>query len=501
MRTVPTLWKANAIVFMSSFCVMVIELIASRILAPYIGVSLYTWTSIIGIILAGIALGNYLGGKIADRRPSPLVLAATFFVGSLATVAILPATAVVTSADWFDSLPVMWNFTLKTFSIFFLPAVILSMVSPMVIKLTLADLGQTGGVVGTIYAYSTAGSILGTFMTGFFFILWFGTHMIVWLAAATLMATGVIAYISWRIPGRWRLSFKNLLTWTTAIVIVAISLVLFQARESWEESYTRESNYYAINVFDVGDNVKVLYLDNFDQGYTIPNQPTILIYAYLKVFKEIVGYLAQKNPAPRILHLGGGAYCFPRYMERVYPESINEVVEIDPMVTEVVHEELGLRRDTIIKTFNQDARRFLIRRKRSISTQSCGQCVDDENYNVHGCPLTYSPVIHDLCPLAEGFNPAIPLIPASLAGEISGPYGVPPAPEPVSFWHLPWPDAEQQVSGLSRPGLRPDFAAAFEAPDRLFHLRSVKGRNSERARMSEIPYPAYYASPGTGSHR
>ncbi len=92
MHRIPALWKANTIAFISSFCVMVIELIAARILAPYIGVSLYTWTSIIGVILAGIALGNYIGGKIADRYPSPVILGAIFFVGSLATVAILPAT-------------------------------------------------------------------------------------------------------------------------------------------------------------------------------------------------------------------------------------------------------------------------------------------------------------------------------------------------------------------------------------------------------------------------
>jgi len=181
---------------------MVIELIAARILAPYIGVSLYTWTSIIGVILAGIALGNYLGGKIADRYPSPLFLALILFVGGLFTIAILPITNMITPGGWFSSLPVMWNFTLTTAFIFFLPAIILSMVSPMVIKLTLANLGQTGGVVGTIYACSTTGAILGTFMTGFYFILWFGTRTIVWLVAAILILTGVIAWFLWSIQDR-----------------------------------------------------------------------------------------------------------------------------------------------------------------------------------------------------------------------------------------------------------------------------------------------------------
>src|SRR4030065_1904915 len=109
-----TIWKANIIAFTSSFCVMVIELVAARILAPQIGVSLYTWTSIIGVILTGIALGNYIGGKIADKYPHPSVLVAIFLVGSLATIAILPFLKMVADADWFASLPLMLSFVLRT---------------------------------------------------------------------------------------------------------------------------------------------------------------------------------------------------------------------------------------------------------------------------------------------------------------------------------------------------------------------------------------------------
>jgi predicted membrane-bound spermidine synthase len=121
------LWKANTIVFISSFCVMVIELIAARVMAPSIGVSLYTWTSIIGVILAGIALGNYTGGKIADKHPSPLVLVGIFFLGSLLTVAIMPIAKTLSAhGDWFVTWPLMMNFTLRTLIIFFLPAFVLS---------------------------------------------------------------------------------------------------------------------------------------------------------------------------------------------------------------------------------------------------------------------------------------------------------------------------------------------------------------------------------------
>ena len=361
MHQVSSLWKAIIIVFISSFCVMVTELIAARILAPYIGVSLYTWTSIIGVILAGIALGNYLGGKVADRYPSSLILAAIFFIGGLLTVAVLPATKIVTDGDWFGTLPVIWNFTLKTSLIFFLPAIVLSMVTPMVIKLTLANLEKTGGVVGTIYACSTAGSILGTFMTGFYFIIWFGVNAIVWLIAASLIVTGLITLFLWKTGNRFKFSLKNLIIWTSIIELVAVYFILFSIRDHWQQEYTEESNYHTIRVIPAGKNVKILALDKMIHSYTDPDDPTHIFYEYVNFFAEMVNYITGENKAPSLLHLGGGGYTFPRYMETVYPQSTNDVVEIDPLVTDVAYKELGVPLDTSITTYNEDARLFLIR--------------------------------------------------------------------------------------------------------------------------------------------
>ncbi len=362
MRFNSTLWKANLIAFISSFCVMVIELIAARMLAPDIGVSLYTWTSIIGVILAGIALGNYLGGKIADRFTSPLVLVLIFFAGALATIAILPATKLFAEATWFSNWPLMLDLTIKISSIFFIPAIILSMVSPVVIKLTLADLGQTGGVVGTIYAFSTVGAILGTFMTGFYFILWFGTRLMVWLVAVILILAGILTLFSWKVPNRWKLSLRNFVLWIAIMGVVLTSVIFFQSRERWQENFTKESNYYTIRVLNEGD-VKVLVLDRLVHSYVIPERPLVLKYPYLQILEEIVKYIARENPALKVLHLGGGGYSFPRYLEIVYPQSVNEVVEIDPAVTQVAYEELGLPLNTSIRTYNVDARFFLLQRK------------------------------------------------------------------------------------------------------------------------------------------
>ena len=85
--------KPYFIVFTASACTLIIEIVAGRILAPTIGVSLYTWTSVIGITLAGISAGNYLGGRVADRYPYPYTLGLILLASGVASVAILPLEA------------------------------------------------------------------------------------------------------------------------------------------------------------------------------------------------------------------------------------------------------------------------------------------------------------------------------------------------------------------------------------------------------------------------
>src|SRR4030088_2009017 len=199
---------AYLVVFVSSCCTLILELVAGRILAPFIGVSLYTWTSIIGVVLAGISLGNYLGGRIADRWPYRQTLGVLLVAGGLASLAILPlinvATAIPTGELIDPSnrlggvLPLdrasllILRIVVITALIFFPPSFILGMVSPVVIKLTLRDLAHSGGLVGKVYALSTLGSILGTFVTGFVLIDRIGTRMIVLGVGVVLLLMAIL---------------------------------------------------------------------------------------------------------------------------------------------------------------------------------------------------------------------------------------------------------------------------------------------------------------------
>ena len=120
--------KPYIVVFTASACILVIEIVAGRILAPVIGVSLYTWTSIIGIVLAGISLGNYLGGRIADWRPDPTTLGLILLAGGVSSLAILPIFALV--SDLFDSVPILPRIVLIVTSLFIAPSIILGWSPP-----------------------------------------------------------------------------------------------------------------------------------------------------------------------------------------------------------------------------------------------------------------------------------------------------------------------------------------------------------------------------------
>jgi len=314
-------------------------------------VSLYTWTSVIGVVLAGLSLGNYLGGRLADRWASLRLLGGIFLLGGLSSLGILAVDTLsgVTPGEWSIILKIL----VLTTALFFIPCLILGTISPLVAKLAVRDLARTGRTVGTIYAAGTAGSIVGTFATGFVLISWFGTHTIVWGVALLLMALGLLFLLA----SRWQWMLLG------ALILAAASWPV--SRLGWLRGLcTRETNYFCIRVDEQereGEPVRVLTLDRLVHSYVSLNDPTKLVYTYEKMYAEVTAYRAQEDSQLRALFIGGGGYTFPGYMQAIYPGSQIHVIEIDPGVTEVAHDLLGLSRDTPIVTFNEDARLFLER--------------------------------------------------------------------------------------------------------------------------------------------
>ncbi len=342
---------ATLIVFLSNFCILVVELVAGRLTAPIVGVSLYTWTSIIGVILAGISLGNYLGGKIADRWASLTTLAWLFVISAVGSASILWTIDLINPLRDLEA-PVIVAVLLIFTAVFLLPSTLLGTISPVVVKLTLADLNRTGDVVGKIYAAGAVGSIAGTFATGFFLISAFGTRLIVWGVAGGLLLLGGIIALS----ARRRLRYGPLALFG---LFLALSGLVWQ--QGWLGSRClRETDYYCIRVRQDAKeaNVLVLTLDRLVHSYVDPDKPTYLRYGYERVYADVVR-AAFPGTSLATLFIGGGGYTFPRYLEVVYPGSRIDVIEIDPGVTETAYAELGLPADTTILTVNEDARRFI----------------------------------------------------------------------------------------------------------------------------------------------
>jgi len=378
--------RANVVVFIASFCTLVIELVAGRIMAPYVGVSLYTWTSIIGVVLAGISIGAYLGGLIADRYPRPSTLGWLLFLSGLGAFSISPLTNLI-GGDQFQA-SLMIRFLLITAVIFFIPSCLLGMISPVVVKLTLNNLEKTGNVVGKIYAFSTLGSILGTFATGFFLISWMGTRHI-------LLTMGIILIICSPIFGGFLRKRKTVVLFFLflSLLLVLPVAALYGYVAIWpetiplppspihsveilygyafkpsldEETYLfKESDYYTIKLKrsirgNNGNSLESLVLDHLIHSYTDLKDPLYLEYDYIRMYEEIVRWQSSKRKSFKALFLGGGGYTFPRFIEAKYPKAEIDVVEIDPEITQVVENYLGISKESRIRSFNEDGRWFVM---------------------------------------------------------------------------------------------------------------------------------------------
>ncbi len=376
---------------MASACTLIIEIVAGRILAPTIGVSLYTWTSIIGIVLAGISVGNYLGGLVADRWPSTATLGLILLASAVSSVAILPIDRF--AAHLFLELPIIPRIVALTVALFLIPAVVLGMVSPVVIKLRLSDLSQTGGVVGRIYAVSTAGSIVGTFLTGFVLVQLLGTRLVILIVALVLLGMAVVFGELWR-TARIRGAALGL--------AFAAVLALSVFGDALESGCTRESNYFCIKVRarDIdGREVRILYLDALLHSYVDTKDPLFLHYSYEKVFGELATMAAHRDRQLDTLFIGGGGYTMPRFMEVSFPNSNLEVLEIDPLVTDVATEYLALPPDTRIETQSEDARTAMQRLPDGKYELIVGDAFDDVSVPYHLTTLEFNEMVRGL--LAE----------------------------------------------------------------------------------------------------
>jgi spermidine synthase len=351
-------------VFAASFCVMAVELVAGRLVSRQLGSSLYTWTSVIGVVLAGLSAGNWVGGRIADRRAAAPTLASLFGVGSLACVAITLLHHRID--DW--SVLWSWSWPLRVFThvglVFLAPSIVLGMISPVAAKMAL-DRGEAKGrTIGSVYAWGVIGSILGTFATGYWLVAAFGTAEVIWLVAAVLAALAIAFGRSSRLPWAWGMALVLLAgigvgPWPWARSLGAT----LSLRESFGEEvvYLDESQYSHIRVVrpDGSPNRLDMHLDQLLHSSIVLDRPDELQYGYERIYGAVTRTLAAGRDSLNTLTIGGGGYVFPRWLEARWPRSRTEVVEIDPAVTRAAVAAFGLPADHDIVVAHADGRAWL----------------------------------------------------------------------------------------------------------------------------------------------
>lgn len=346
---VEVLRSPRLVIFAAGFFLMTVEVLSGRVLAPYLGVSIYTWTSVIGVTLAGVAIGNALGGRLADRRLSRTNLGICFAAAGVFTLLaniLIPELGSIVGGRG-GLIPLWLRAVLFSVGVFFPTALCLSTVSPQVMAFRVREMGTAGRMIGSVAAWGAAGNILGTFLAGYWFIALLGTKLLLTVIALALMSLGLwIAHPEPIWKHRWS-------------ILVLLILVGSLVRPN---PCRMETNYYCIQVTDTVEaetHAYTLRLDHLVHSFVRPQNPAVMGYDYEEVYANVIALRYHEQDAFSTLFIGGGGYTMPRYLEAFYPSSHNTVAEIDPGVTLANHRLMELSDATRIVTENQDARVYL----------------------------------------------------------------------------------------------------------------------------------------------
>ncbi|MBW3574018.1 MAG: fused MFS/spermidine synthase [Actinobacteria bacterium] len=336
---------AAALVFATSAAVLVLEILAGRLVAPYVGVSIETFTGVIGTVLAGIALGSAVGGRLADHHRAEQLVGPAVVAGGVLALASLPVVSMLGPAVAGGGPSAIVALAAGAF---FAPATVLSSVSPMAAKLRLSSLAETGAVVGGLSAAGTAGALFGTFATGFVLVAAVPTRPLVLALGGALVVTGAVLW--WRLGGR-----------RPPAGVVAVALLAGGVAWVAPSPCEVHTTYYCARVqVDAGrSSGRELLLDTLRHSYVDLADPTFLEFRYVRLFADVVAAERPQGRPVDALHLGGGGFTFPRYLAATRPGTTNVVLELDAGLVDLARDRLGLRTGPDLRVEVGDARTAL----------------------------------------------------------------------------------------------------------------------------------------------
>jgi spermidine synthase len=369
-------------VFVSGGVLLGVEIAASRVLAPFFGNSLYVWGALIGVVLTGLSIGYWLGGVLADRRPSVGLLLLAIATGAVLVLAVPLAddTVLDTITRW-DPGPRL-NPLLAATILFGPLSVVLGTVTPIAVRIHARSLDTVGRTAGRLFSISTLGSIAGVFATAFVLVPELGTNELLALGAAALYAAVAVLALGSRRPviaaaavlaligsvaasralapeQGGRLSAAQSQNFSPVIRLrgePAGSRADFSA-EGYKVRLRKETAYHSLAVVE-DDQKRYLRFDSSFQSGMLIGQPFATAFEYTDYFHLALAYNAD---ARNLLFVGLGGGSSPKRLWRDFPRLQIQVAELDPVVVDVAYRWFALPRDRRIAVAVEDGRRYLAR--------------------------------------------------------------------------------------------------------------------------------------------
>lgn len=347
-----------ATLFATSAVGLILEIVAARLIAPYVGMSIYTWTAIIATVLAGMSAGHWIGGRLAERPDRQgLGIIALMLSLAMLNVLVIPILLRWVAPELLagDS-GIVVAVSMLSAVLFFVPSLLIAGVTPILTRIAIdAEPGRRGIVIGRMFALGAGGAILGTLTAGFVFISWIGSHGTLMSIAATLglMAAG---FALWTRQAR-------LAQVSAVLVVAAAALAAVKSDTLLASACDTESRYYCIRIVDFSAETdresRLMVLDHMGHGINDRHDPTRLHSSYVELTDRMIALRFPGTLKLSSYFIGGGAYTLPRAWAVTYPLGTHVVAEVDPMVTKLARERMWFEPSPAVRIGHIDGRVLL----------------------------------------------------------------------------------------------------------------------------------------------
>ncbi|PID52101.1 MAG: spermidine synthase [Candidatus Moraniibacteriota bacterium] len=338
-------------VFISGLIVMIFEIVGSRVFGPYFGTSTFVWTTLIGVVLGSLSIGYYFGGKIADKeatfkKMSLILLMSGFCIGIMIFIKDGLLSVLQDHVKNINSALIVGGIIL-----FSPTSIFLGMVSPYAAKLRIKNLSTSGADIGRLYALSTCGSIVGTFLAGFYLIPFFGTNTLLSLLAIVVIIFSIVLFYE-------REKFLLLLLFCGVFWFVSENNIKTVGKNFVDV----DTRYNRVWIYDEQYEQNKKQFEIRKMGINNENHSAMLLMSDQLVNEYTKYYHLSRHFHPHFrksLIFGGAGYSFPKDYLKVYPHATIDVVEIDPGVTELAKKYFSLKENSRMNIYHEDGRVFL----------------------------------------------------------------------------------------------------------------------------------------------